>query len=218
MDSSGGRSPDSDNQATLGFGAERRARSTALYCAGDLELLKRPSVAIVGSRNASEDGIKRARKLARELVAEGVVIVSGLAEGIDHAAHTAAIEAGGRTIAVIGTPLDTAYPAKNKRLQEEIYRDHLLISQFQPGSRVFKGNFPARNKTMVALTDATVIVEATDSSGTHHQGWECIKVHRWLFVPRYALDVKGIEWPRKYLAYPEGKVLAHTRDILDAIL
>ena len=138
-------------------------QSTQLFCAGNLTLVRNPCVAIVGTREPGRLGAGRARRLARELVRAGVVTVSGLARGIDTEALTSAMKAGGRVIAVIGTPLDKAYPVENKRLQEQIYREHLLVSQFPPGQRVFQSNFPVRNRLMAAMTDATVIVEASDT-------------------------------------------------------
>src|SRR5205814_51885 len=110
------------------------------------------------------------------------VIVSGLARGIDTAALMGAIEKGGRTVAVIGTPLDKAYPAENADLQTEIYSHHLLVTPFRIGEQVFKANFPKRNRVMAAISDATVIIEASDTSGTLHQAAECEKLGRWLFI------------------------------------
>src|SRR5690242_14135195 len=104
-----------------------------IHAVGDLSLIDRPRVAIVGARKASIEGRRRAAQLARDCARAGVVVVSGLAQGIDHAAHTAAIEHGGRTIAVIGTPLDKVYPAKHADLQRKIYREHLLLSPFTWG-------------------------------------------------------------------------------------
>lgn len=205
-----------DQQRRFGFDVVPGGR--VLHYAGDLSLLERPTVAIVGSRAASEAGLRRAQRLARELVEAGVVVVSGLAAGIDTAAHQSAIAAGGRTIAVIGTPLDQVFPAANRRLQEQIHREHLLVSEFSPGARVFKGNFPARNKTMAALTDATAIMEADEGSGTHHQGWECIKLQRWLFIPQSIIESGRFEWTRKYLAYDHALPLRSTQDVLDRVL
>ena len=101
-----------------------------------------------------------------------MIVVSGLACGIDTAAHTAAIESGGKTIAVLGTPLDDTYPQENQALQSLIMAQHLAVSQFAPGAGTQPKNFPVRNRTMALLTDATVIVEAGEKSGTVHQGWE----------------------------------------------
>src|SRR5262245_23959093 len=150
----GGREVKAEQQDRLGF---YDGKHGLLWCAGDISLVKHPAVAIVGTRNVSSEGAARARRLARDLVRAGVVIVSGLAKGVDTCALTSAIENGGRVIAVIGTPLDKAYPAENKNLQERIYCEHLLISQFKPDTRVFPSNFPERNKLMAAISDATVI-------------------------------------------------------------
>src|SRR5512140_1868213 len=95
-----------------------------IHGVGDFSLLARPRIAIVGARKATQEGRRRAAQLARDCARAGVVVVSGLAEGIDHAAHTAAIEHGGSTIAVIGTPLDKVYPTKHGQLQRRIYREH----------------------------------------------------------------------------------------------
>lgn len=169
-----------------------------LYIRGDRDLLNDgPRVAIIGSRRASGDGLRRATKLAGELIREGVVVVSGLAEGIDTAAHTAAIQRGGRTIAVIGTPLDEVFPAKNHRLQEEIASHHLLVSQFTPGTPIRRENFPQRNRTMALLSHASVIVEAGETSGSLSQGWEA---HR----GRLPRPCKHVLLPRTEQRYGHG--------------
>lgn len=172
-----------------------------LYLAGHPELLQEgPKVAIVGSRNASSSGLSRARKLVKRLVELDVVVVSGLAKGIDTVAHSSAIEFGGRTIAVMGTPLDNPSPKSNTRLFEEICRNHLAVSQFPNGKRTFPGDFPMRNRTMALLSDATVIVEAGEKSGTEHQGWEAIRLGRELFLLE-SLVSQGYEWPKKLIEY-----------------
>lgn len=188
-----------------------------LWVAGDQELIRRPAVAIVGTRNASAEGRARASRLARELVEAGVTVVSGLAKGIDAAAHTAAIEAGGATVAVIGTPLERAYPAENAALQERIYTDHLLVSQFAPGTKTFPSMFPQRNKLMAALTDATVVIEAGASSGTVHQAAECGRLGRWLFMAKSLVDNTDVEWTDGFVDQPYARVLTKTSDILDVI-
>lgn len=185
-----------------------------LYIAGDAELLKDPAVSIVGTREVSDEGRRRAHRLARELALSGVVVVSGLARGVDGEAHRGAIGAGGRTMAVIGTPLDKAYPAEHAELQMEIYRHHLLVSPFSSGTQVFKSNFPARNRVMAALTDATVIIEASDSSGTLHQAAECQKLGRWLFITRSVAADPRLTWPKSFIGKPKVAVLEQTTDIL----
>jgi DNA processing protein len=194
------------------------AAGVELFFSGDLSLIDRPCVAIVGSRSVSDAGRARASRLARELVQSGLVVVSGLALGIDTAAHTAAIAAGGSTIAVVGTPLDRAYPAENIALQEEIYRDHLLVSPFRKGERTYRSSFPKRNRVMAAITDATVIVEASDTSGSLHQAAECVRLGRWLFIAKSLADDPTLAWPAKFLR-KGGKtdVLTSTTDLVRAI-
>ncbi|HEU5400970.1 MAG TPA: DNA-processing protein DprA [Terriglobales bacterium] len=112
-------------QARMGFRGE--SSGVKVWLAGDVSLIRKPCVSVVGAREVSREGAARARRLAKELAEAGIVTVSGLAKGVDTEALTEAMNAGGRVIAVIGTPIDRAYPAENKRLQEKIYRDHLLI-------------------------------------------------------------------------------------------
>lgn len=209
----GARTIPTEQQARFGFKAKNH-NGTKVWCAGAVSLVKRRCVAIVGTREASRDGAARARRVARELAQAGIVVVSGLAYGVDTEALTAAIEAGGRIIAVIGTPIDKAYPAANKHLQELIYREHLLISQFEPGKRVFQSNFPARNKLMAAVSDATVIVEASDASGSLHQAAECIRLDRWLFIAKSIFDNPQLKWPSNFKSYARTRPLTSTDDIL----
>jgi DNA processing protein len=157
--------------------------------------------------------------LSRELVEAGFVVVSGLALGVDTAAHAAAIEAGGSTIGVIGTPLDRAYPAENAGLQEDIYRHHLLISPFARGERTFKSSFPKRNRVMAAVTDATVIMEASDTSGSLHQAAECVRLGRWLFIAKSVVDNPDVTWPAKFLrAGGKTAILTATGDLVREVL
>lgn len=188
-----------------------------LYCAGDVDLLHaRRRVAIVGTRTPSEAGEKRTRRLARELVAAGVVVVSGLAKGVDFAAHSSAMEHGGKTIAVIGTPLDKAYPAEHSELQMRIYREHLLVSQFANGTRVFQSNFLQRNRTMARIAHCSVIIEAGETSGSHSQARETIALGRPLFLLRSVVENKALKWPAEFLA-KGAKVLDRTEQILEAV-
>ncbi len=187
-----------------------------LYYRGLWELAETKSVAVVGSRNASEDGIARARKLARELVAAGFTVVSGLAAGIDSAAHAAAIETGGRTIAVVGTPLGQIYPKENLGLQNYIAEKHLLISQVpvlryanqRPQHNRFF--FPERNATMSALTEATIIVEAGETSGTLTQARAAMHQGRKLFILDSCFQRSDLTWPSRFAA--QGAVRVRTPD------
>lgn len=188
-----------------------------VFIAGDTSLLDRRCISVIGARKASPLGRQRARKFARELADRQVVVVSGLADGIDTEALTSAMDSGGRVVAVIGTPLDQAYPAKNKLLQEAIYRHHLLVSQFEQGERVFPSNFPARNRTMAALSDASVVIEASDSSGTLHQALECQKLGRWLGIARGVVEDPALTWPKKFLSYERCVVLESTDQFIAKI-
>lgn len=192
------------------------AADPLIFFTGDFSILQR-SVAVVGARSVSAEGAARARRLSKELAEAGLTIVSGLAKGVDFNAHMAALAAGGRTAAVIGTPLDKAYPAEHGPLQEEIARDHLLVSPFAHGTRVFPSNFPYRNRVMAGLTLGTVIIEASDSSGTLHQAVECEKLGRWLFILKSVVDTPGLEWPRRYSRYERVQVVTTAQDVLDAL-
>jgi DNA processing protein len=211
-----GRSALQDKQFALLSGRRDDPDVTVFYV-GNLDLLKRPAVSIVGAREATDDGCQRAARLARELALAGVTVVSGLARGIDTAALLSTIEHRGETAAVIGTPLDKAYPAENTELQEAIYRDHLLLSPFPIGERVFPSNFPKRNRVMAALTDASVIVEASDTSGSLHQAAECQRLGRWLFIMKSVVDNPKLTWPKKFVGKEHVAVLTTTADILNVV-
>lgn len=173
-----------------------------LYLEGRRELLDVGSrVAVVGSRKASETGLARARKLTTKLVEHGIVVVSGLAAGIDTAAHTTAMARGGATIAVLGTPLDRTYPAENAGLQRKIGEEYLLVSQFRPGTAIRPQNFPIRNRTMALLSDATVIVEAGEKSGAISQGWEALRLGRELYIMQSVVLDKSLSWPADLINY-----------------
>lgn len=187
-----------------------------LYYRGAWEITETRCVAVVGSREASPDGIRRAERLARELVDRGFTVVSGLAKGVDSAAHRGAIARGGRTISVVGTPLGSCYPKENANLQEEIARDHLLISQVPvlryakqapQHNRLF---FPERNVTMSALTEGTIIVEAGDTSGTLTQARAALHQGRKLFILDNCFQRTDITWPARFEA--EGAVRVKTPD------
>lgn len=181
---------------------EQKNAPEQLFVAGDVSILSHgPRVSVVGSRKASTEGLQRTRSLARALVKRGIVVVSGLAEGVDTAAHETALAEGGHTVAVIGTPLDKSYPAKNRALQERLSREQLIISQFPSGYPSQPKNFPIRNRTMALITDATVIVEAGEKSGTLHQGWEALRLGRLLFLMESVANDQSLSWPKEMIRY-----------------
>ena len=137
-----------------------------LYCAGDLSLLKTRCVAVVGSRKITAYGRRIAAKVAGRLAACGVTVVSGMAIGIDGISYRSALDAGGKTIAVLGNGLDVMYPAANRDLKKDILRTGLLLSEYPPGTRGTKFTFPQRNRIISGLSEATVVIEAGLNSGS----------------------------------------------------
>jgi DNA processing protein len=173
-----------------------------LNVAGTLPIpLAHPRIAIVGTRKPSETGEALAKSLAVELAGLGAIIVSGLAEGVDSAAHTGAIQSGGRTIAVLGTPLDRTYPRSNSELQRTIMREHLAISEFDEGGPIAPKNFVLRNRTMALVADASIIVESGEGGGSLHQGWEAIRLGRPLFIHRRMFEDPSLRWPDELARY-----------------
>jgi DNA processing protein len=138
-----------------------------LYVRGsaDLGLLQGPAVAVVGARSCSAYGRSVTRSLARELAAAGLVVVSGMARGIDGEAHRGALEAGGRTVAVLGCGIDRDYPAAHAELARRICETGLVVSEYEPGVEPAPWRFPARNRIIAGLCRATIVVEARERSG-----------------------------------------------------
>ena len=176
-----------------------------LYFQGNWDITSSRCVAIVGTRHPSDEGMRRAAKLARQFVKEGFTVVSGLAQGIDTVAHETSIEAGGNTVAVLGTPITSCYPPQNKALQQRIADQFLVISQVPivrhsrqspKGNRLF---FPERNVTMSAMTEATVIVEAGNTSGTLIQGRSALMQKRKLFILESCFHNPELSWPAKFV-------------------
>lgn len=136
-----------------------------IWIRGDHAALTRPAVALVGSRAATRDGLLLAAEIASDLARAGFVVVSGLARGIDSAAHAAALDAGGATIAVMGTGADQVYPAEHRGLAERIAASGALVSEFPPGTPPRAFHFPLRNRIISGLSRAVVVVEAPEKSG-----------------------------------------------------
>jgi DNA processing protein len=132
---------------------------------GDLTLLSKPAVAVVGARACSSYGRSVARSLGRELAAAGLVVASGMARGVDGEAHRGALEAGGTTVAVLGCGIDRDYPAAHAELARRIGKRGLVVSEYEPGVEPAPWRFPARNRIIAGLCRATVVVEARERSG-----------------------------------------------------
>lgn len=135
-------------------------------------------VAIVGTRDASPYGERTARRLASAAARAGLVVVSGLARGVDAAAHAAALEAGGRTIAILGTGVDIPYPAGHRQLHALVQDNGLVLSECEPGTKAFPGCFPRRNRLIAALSTVTVVVEAGFKSGAINTASQALQLGR----------------------------------------
>jgi DNA processing protein len=139
-----------------------------LFAAGDLSVLGRPGVGVVGTRNPTDYGRQAATALAGELARAGYVVVSGMAKGIDAAAHAAALSVGGSTVGVLGHGIDVVYPRENARLFRAIRERGLLITELPPGEEPKAGNFPRRNRLIAALSEGVLVVEMALRSGAQH--------------------------------------------------
>jgi len=195
---------------------EERNAPDHFFMMGDPQLLRGGlRVCVIGTRKPTAEGQAHAEAYSGFLARNGVTVVSGLAMGIDTIAHTTAIKNGGRTIAVLGTPLNQVSPVKNRQLQETIGREHLVISQFPIGSKVFPTNFPARNRTMALLSEGTIIIEASETSGTVSQGWEALRLGRPLFILKSVVDARH-EWVDKMRDYG-AYVLSSPEDLYEVL-
>ena len=181
------------------------------YYKGDIGLLESRMISVVGARECSERGRQNAKRIAKALIQNGITIVSGLATGIDTVAMTTAIEENGKTVGVIGTPVNQCYPQDNCELQKIVANRHLLISHvpfYRYSIEPFpfrRRYFPQRNIIMATLSEGTVIVEASDTSGTLTQAKACIEQGKKLYILASCLDNKDIKWPQKFL--DQGAIL-----------
>lgn len=139
---------------------------SCIYTLGNVQLLQRPMIAIVGSRAASLQGLNHAYLFAQSLSRSGVLIISGLARGIDGAAHRGSLAANSQTLAVCGTGLDITYPKEHFELTQQIARQGLLVSEFAPGTGPRPFHFPKRNRIIAALSLGVIVIEATKNSGS----------------------------------------------------
>ncbi|MEU7959580.1 DNA-processing protein DprA [Micromonospora humida] len=184
-----------------------------LFSRGDLRVHDR-AVAVVGSRKASSDGLRIARAVATTLAGRGVTVVSGLASGIDTAAHSAALEAGGRTVAVIGTGIRRYYPAENRRLQDHIADVGLVISQFWPDAPPSRQSFPLRNAIMSGYAVATVVIEAGETSGARIQARLALQHGRPVVLTG---QVMRCDWAKAFAENPGVYVVHGTAQLLEAV-
>ena len=193
-------------------------RPPFIWVRGELEPRNLRAIAVVGTRQATEEGRAAAARLARGLAQARVIVLSGLARGIDTAAQAATIEAGGRTVAVMGTGiLAPVYPAENGELAERIVgTGGAIVSQFWPQAPPRKANFPRRNVVMSGMSAGTVVVEAAATSGAKMQARLALEHGKRLFLPQPL--VASQDWARRYAARPGVTVVGDLDDILDELV
>ena len=188
-----------------------------LYCDGRIEPRDRQAVAIVGARKATPYGLQATETLARELSGAGFTIVSGLARGIDAAAHRAALEAGGRTIAVLGCGLDVNYPPEHGRLREEIAASGAVLTEFPAGTQPKPSHFPQRNRIISGLSLGVVVVEAAEDSGSLITARLALEQGREVFAVPGSIDAPLSRGPHGLLK--QGAKLVETvDDVIEELL
>lgn len=182
-----------------------------LFVRGDVSLLQQPSVAVIGARKPTERGRRAAAGVTRCVIDSGFVAISGLAAGIDTAVHRAALEdPSGRTVAVIGTGLDHSYPAQNETLQRRIAAEGAVVSQFWPEAPPTRQSFPMRNAVMAGLAAATVIVEASERSGTRIQARMSLASGRKVLLLKALLDA---DWARGLVERSDAAVVGSAAEL-----
>ena len=174
------------------------------------------AVAIVGTRTASPSGRLAAESLARDLTVQGITVVSGMARGIDTAAHRGALAAGGRTIAVLGSGLDVIYPPENIGLFNELSERGAVVSEFAFGTGPLQMNFPARNRVISGLSLGVVVVEAANDSGSLITAGHALEQGREVFAVPGPVEQEGSRGPHK-LIKQGAKLVETVRDILDEL-
>lgn len=188
-----------------------------LYLKGTLSQEDERAVAVVGSRQASPYGLSACKKLCRELAWQGWTVVSGMARGIDSAAHRGALDGGGRTLAVWGTGLDVVYPRENRQLSRQIASSGGVVSEFPLGTPPEPGNFPARNRLISGLALGVVVVEATAKSGSLITARMALEQGRQVFAVPGPIDRRGVEGTHRLIK--EGaKLVERAEDIIEELL
>jgi DNA processing protein len=181
------------------------------------ELLERDlrSVAVVGTRQPTDLGVQKATKIARLLARAGVTVVSGLARGIDTAAHQATLDQAGRTIAVIGTGITRCYPKENAELAEQIAAAGAVVSQFWPSAPPASWSFPRRNVTMSGIAQGTVVVEASATSGAKMQARFALQHGKKVFLPQSLVD--RYQWAARYAQEHNARVVKDVQDVVQEL-
>lgn len=186
-----------------------------LFVKGTLSSADDRAVAVVGTRSASPEGLRQAHRLAHQLARRGVTVLSGLARGIDTAAHRGALSAGGRTIAVMGTGIDAVYPPENSTLADRIAARGALVTQFWPGTPPIAHNFPMRNVVMSGLSIGTVVIEASATSGAKMQARLALDHGKRVFLVESL--VMSQPWAQRCAKQPGAIVVRSVDDIVDIL-
>ncbi len=190
-------------------------RPPFLWLKGQLAKIDERAIAIVGTRDASDEGLLEARSLARALAARGVTIISGLARGIDTAAHEGALEMNGRTVAVMGTGIHRVYPPENELLAARIVKSGALVSQFWPEAAPVRSNFPLRNVVTSGMAIGTVVIEASATSGAKGQARLALEHGKTLFLVESL--VMQQEWAQRYAKRPGAVVVKRADDVMQIL-
>lgn len=185
-----------------------------LFAAGTL-LADDPAIAVVGSRRASPRGVEAATEIAASMAGEGITVLSGLAAGIDTSAHTSALAAGGRTVAIIGSGIGRYYPPANEHLQDEIARRGLVLSQFWPDGPPLRQNFLMRNAVMSGYGRATVVVEAGEQSGARAQARMAVEHGRPVILSEQV--VMSNEWAQGLVGRPGVHSAANPAEVMEHV-
>ncbi|NIK75636.1 DNA processing protein [Paenibacillus castaneae] len=188
-----------------------------LYARGRLELLQRPAIAIVGTRVPTAYGRQTAMKLAQELSAADLTVVSGFARGIDSKAHEAAMYEAGSTIAVLPTPIDTCYPPENLSLFHQIAERGLLVSETPIGTPLHPGQFHQRNRVIAALTVGTVVIEGATKSGSLITAKHALEMSREIFAIPGPISSPKSEGPNELIKRGEAKLISNVNDIIEEL-
>ncbi len=191
-------------------------RPPFLFVKGSLSDADARAVAVVGTRRASNEGLAAAHQLAHELAQRDVTVVSGLAEGVDTAAHGGALSAGGRTIAVFGTGIQTVYPVKNAALADNVVAHGACVSQFWPDQRGAKWTFPARNIVTSGLSLGTVVIEASETSGAHLQAVAALRHGKRLFLMEHLVSAQ--HWAQEMVGRPGVHSVRSVDEVIDVVV
>lgn len=186
-----------------------------LFVRGELRDADLRSVAVVGTRQASEDGLRRARRMSGLLTERQVTVVSGLARGVDTAAHTAALDTGGRTIAVVGTGILRCYPAENRALADRIAENGAVVSQFWPEANGATYTFPRRNVTMSGIAQGTVVIEAASTSGAKMQARLALEHGKRVFLLRSLTEAQP--WAQEYVKTRGALMVEDVDDVVKSL-